>query len=254
MKIGRILFLWISILLISSSVIIPFFPKVYADFLFDNNQTGCTNDDYIYDTNYVAQTFNSTVTFMITTVGIYVRNYSAPNPLTISLEFTGIDGKPNGTVIRSAQVVNTTLVVQWCNATFSSSYKIVQNVSYAIVCSTIGGSDTPTHEYMWKVSLSGVYPRGMVYDSYNSGVSWEGFGNEDASFQLFGDSIVVGGVFDEPINNIGILAQLISILILLFMLGIVLNFSGADREAKEIVAALLIIVIALWFLSTFNHI
>jgi len=161
-----------------------------------------TDDDsqmLVHSTQWSAQTFNTSVSYDIKTVG--VKLYKATNGMiNISIYPTNATGHPDcsGSPLISGEFNGSILGSSpgaWYNLSFDSSYSIVADTDYAIVVyvenvTVVGGSID------WRMDTSGAsYAGGSRYSSTSTGVNWTLGSGDDMMFETYSDSELSGYIF-----------------------------------------------------------
>lgn len=156
-------------------------------YLQDYYNTGANTYEDIFDTDWAAQTFTTTIGYNITSVKLLLRRFVSPGTLTVSIKATAA-GVPTGADLcvgtYDANTINS-LTPEWIEITFGNGAKLSPLTQYAIVARCLTG--TFANEVLWRHdATSPTYTGGSVCASADSGATWTADATIDALFECYG--------------------------------------------------------------------
>jgi hypothetical protein len=136
--------------------------------------TGDTNQEYLHNSTWSAQTFTPSIAHKITSVKLRLYRFGNPGTVTVSIRATAGNGHPTGGDLCSGTTDGNTLPTgspyEWREVTLGSGYNLSASTKYAIV---VRASNGDSSNYLaWRLNISGTYTGGNQECSYDSGVSW----------------------------------------------------------------------------------
>ena len=155
-----------------------------------NEMTG-DNQSVVYGTNYVAQTFTSSISHNITGIQLFVRRWCPPNPLpgliTLSIYSVDASHKPTGMALCSSTINGDTSLstaFKWVWFNFTAPYLYATGgTEYAMVLSAPAG--TVISSVGWYSDLTWAsYAGGRRETSSNSGTTWVTSNNWNNTWSL----------------------------------------------------------------------
>ncbi|MGQ9624777.1 MAG: DUF2341 domain-containing protein [Candidatus Bathycorpusculaceae bacterium] len=155
--------------------------------LMDYYDTGDDAFTRIYTTSWAAQSFTvSTFTYSITSVKLLLNKEGNPSgTFTVGIRNVDSADKPIGPDLTSgsigASVISSTSP-EWYEIPLTP-YLLQVNVKYAIVVRLSGGD--ATNDINWRYDYTGMYTRGIMSHSSDSGSSWTTYSGFDHLFKIY---------------------------------------------------------------------
>lgn len=160
----------LSILILS--LLMPIY--VYADDLYEYNDTTTTSSRSTYGDFWSGQTFQSSIGFTLTSVSLYLKRYGDLGGITGYVSISdAFDGKPTGVALstQSFTVIGIgTDSFEWVNIVLGTPVSIPADDSYCFYVYINGGDST--HKLYVNRSSSNAYANGNGCVSDNAGSTW----------------------------------------------------------------------------------
>lgn len=161
----------------------------------DYYNTGDDTGTHFGDSTWEAQSFTTTSAYSVGSVKLKLSQGAdgSPGTITVSIRATDVNGHPTGADLASgtyngdtlpAFVLSPTAAV-WVEIKFSSPYSLSSGVKYAIVVRCVGAG-SPSNALYWRSDgTSPAYTNGIAIDSYDAGVNWSDYAQDDFMFEVW---------------------------------------------------------------------
>ena len=147
--------------------------------------------DQVVGVNWKAQTFTTTVGYVITKVNLKIFDgLGDPGNLYVGIRRT-VAGKPAGDDLATGTKAMNGTTENWYDITFITPYPLEPYTQYAIVARVPGGDGS--NYCRWKADQTDpTYTKGTKLQSLDSGITWTVFSSVDYMFETYGyDEVAV---------------------------------------------------------------
>lgn len=140
---------------------------------YESYETGDSNTQSVYSTEYKGQTFTPQIAHAITSVELYLYRNAVLGNVDFCIYNTS-GSLPTGTAVATATVDASAwaTTVAWHGAIFGSSVNLNASVEYAIELSQSADAGSAPNSVKIRYDATGSYSRGQHVYSGDSGSTW----------------------------------------------------------------------------------